>query len=125
MKRGDLLVQRATASGNITGGGTEYGRSLSVLLGCKDVVVGGKKMQVDLGVLEKEYAREEKAVVVNGVSQPNGHSAVNGNSALNGAGKTFAVGLEEVMSRIHRSPLCFTLTSLPTCRHHELSTAVL
>ena len=62
-------------------GGTECGRILFVLLGCKDVVVGGKKIEADLGVLEKEYAREEKAVVVDGGSRPNGHSAVNGNPA--------------------------------------------
>ena len=89
------------------------------------MVVGGKKIEADLGVLEKEYAREEKAVVVDGGSRPNGHSAANGNSATNGAGKTSAIGFEEVMSRIHNILSCFTLTSTPTRRHHEQSTAVL
>ena len=47
------------------------------------MVVGGKTIDADLGVLEKEYAREEKAVVEDGGSRPNGHSAANGNSATN------------------------------------------
>lgn len=122
-----MLVQRAMTHKreNISGGGTECGRILSVLLECKDVVVGGKKIEADLGMLEKEYAREEKAVVVDGGSRPNGHSAANGNSATNGAGKTSATGFEEVMSRTHKTPSCFTLTSTPIRRHHEQSTAVL
>lgn len=90
------------------------------------MVVGGKKIEADLRVLEKEYAREEKAVVVvDGASRPNGHSAANGNSATNGAGKTSAIGFEEVMSGIHKTLSCFTLTSTPTRRHHEQSIAVL
>ena len=111
LKRGDVLVQRATTHKweNISGGGTECGRILFVLLGCKDVVVGGKKIEADLGVLEKEYARE-----ANGGSQLNGHAATNGNSAPNGTSKASAVGFEEVSSRICETLICpkLILTSI-------------
>ena len=110
MKRGDMLIQRATTHKweNISGGGTECGRILFVLLGCKDVVVGGKKIEEDLGVLEKEYARDmngasEKTSLRNGSTNGhavvNGESAVNGMSASNGTSKKPAVGFEEVRSR--------------------------
>ncbi|KAI9789485.1 MAG: hypothetical protein M1816_006027 [Peltula sp. TS41687] len=57
MKRGDVSVQRATAHKwkNITGGGTEPGRMLYVLLDCKPVLVNGEKIEGFLGDLEKEY----------------------------------------------------------------------
>ena len=109
-RRGDILVQRATVHKweNISGGGTECGRILFVLLGCKDVVVGGKKIEADLGALEKEYTREEKAsgaVQHNGHTTANGDTAVNGNLAPNGASEKLAVGFEEVSSRNHKTKL--------------------
>ena len=57
MRRGDVSVQRATAHKwkNVTGGGTEPGRMLYVLLDCKEVVVEGVKIEGFLGELEKEY----------------------------------------------------------------------
>jgi len=57
MRQGDISVQRATAHKwrNISGGGTEPGRMMWVLLDCKDVVVNGQKMEGYLGSLEKEY----------------------------------------------------------------------
>lgn len=57
LRQGDVSVQRATAHKwrNITGGGTEPGRMLYVLLDCKDVVVNGNKLEGFLGELEKEY----------------------------------------------------------------------
>ena len=57
MKRGDVSVQRATAHKwrNITGGGTKPGRTLYILLDCKELVVNGEKVQGFLGELEKEY----------------------------------------------------------------------
>ena len=127
LRRGDVLIQRATSHKweNISGGGTECGRMLFVLLGCKDVVVGGKKIEADLGVLEKEYAREEKTLqpnghsVVNGDSAMNGNSAVNGNSAPNGASKTSGVGFEEVRSRTQQTPLYSKLISTSVVRPHE------
>ena len=123
LKRGDVLVQRATTHKweNISGGGTECGRILFVLLGCKDVVVGGKKIEADLGVLEKEYTREEKpGAVANGGSQLNGHAAMNGNSAPNGASKASAVGFEEVSSRIYETLICPKLISMSILRLHVL-----
>ena len=57
MKRGDVSVQRATAHKwrNITGGGTEPGRMLYILLDCKELLVNGEKVEGFLGELEKEY----------------------------------------------------------------------
>lgn len=57
LKQGDVSVQRATSHKwkNITGGGSEPGRMLYVLLDCKDVIVNGKKVDGYLGELEKEY----------------------------------------------------------------------
>lgn len=57
MRRGDISVQRATAHTwrNVTGGGTEAGRMLYVLLDCKPLFVGGEKVDGFLGDLEKEY----------------------------------------------------------------------
>ena len=118
LRRGDMLIQRATTHKweNISGGGTECGRILFVLLGCNDVVVGGKKINADLGVLEKEYARDangvgEKALLTNGHSAVNGDApAVNGDSAPNGVGKTSAVGFEQLASGRHKIPLCSKLT---------------
>jgi uncharacterized cupin superfamily protein len=62
MKRGDTSVQRATAHKwkNITGGETEPGRMLYILLDCKDVIVNGKKVEGYLGDLAKEYESEGK-----------------------------------------------------------------
>lgn len=123
LRRGDILVQRATVHKweNISGGGTECGRILFVLLGCKDVVVGGNKIEADLGALEKEYTREEKA---SGAVQPNGHAtvnedtAVNGNVALNRASEMLAVGFEEVSCRIRSTNLCPVLISMSLFSHH-------
>ena len=57
MRRGDVSVQRATAHKwrNITAGGTEPGRMMWVLLDCKELFVGGEKVEGFLGELEKEY----------------------------------------------------------------------
>jgi hypothetical protein len=57
MRQGDVSVQRATAHQwkNITGNGTMPGRMMWILLDCKDVYVGDKKMEGFLGDLEKEY----------------------------------------------------------------------
>ncbi|RAK71701.1 NAD(P)-binding protein [Aspergillus fijiensis CBS 313.89] len=57
MKRGDVSVQRATSHKwkNITGGETEPGRMLYILLDCKEVRVQGKPLEGFLGELEKEY----------------------------------------------------------------------
>ncbi|TVY25502.1 hypothetical protein LHYA1_G005107 [Lachnellula hyalina] len=57
MRQGDVSVQRATAHKwkNISGGGTEPGRMMWILLDCKDVFVKGVKMEGFLGDLEKEY----------------------------------------------------------------------
>jgi hypothetical protein len=61
MKQGDVSVQRATAHKwkNITGGGTEPGRMMYILLDCKDVIVNGTKVEGFLGELEKEYEGRE------------------------------------------------------------------
>ncbi|KAL4957405.1 hypothetical protein BDW69DRAFT_156246 [Aspergillus filifer] len=66
MRTGDVSIQRATAHKwhNITGGGTLPGRMMWVLIDCKDVVVGGKKMEGYLGSLAKDYVgleEEDKA----------------------------------------------------------------
>ena len=57
MKRGDVSVQRATAHKwrNVTGGSTEPGRVLCILLDCKELVVNGQKVEGIFGELEKEY----------------------------------------------------------------------
>lgn len=57
MRKGDISVQRATAHKwkNITGGGTQAGRMLYILLDCKPVVVNGETIEGYLGDLEKEY----------------------------------------------------------------------
>lgn len=57
LRRGDVSVQRATAHKwrNVTGGGTEPGRMVYILLDCKEVIVGGEKIEGFLGELEKEY----------------------------------------------------------------------
>lgn len=57
MRQGDVAVQRATAHKwkNIHGNGTLPGRMLWVLLGCEEVVVGGEKVEGDLGDLRKHY----------------------------------------------------------------------
>ena len=122
LRRGDILVQRATVHKweNISGGGTECGRILFVLLGCKDVIVGEKKIEADLGALEKEYTREKKA---SGVVQPNGHTTVNGDTAANGnlapnvGSEMLAVGFEEVNSQMTK-PNYAVLTSMSLFSHH-------
>ncbi|KAI5861112.1 hypothetical protein GGS23DRAFT_576996 [Durotheca rogersii] len=57
LRPGDICVQRATNHKwkNITGNGTLPGRMLWVLLDCKEVIVGGKKVEGDLGDLHSEY----------------------------------------------------------------------
>ena len=57
MRRGDVSVQRATSHKwrNVTGGGTEPGRMLYILLDFKEVVVNGEKVEGFLGDLAKEY----------------------------------------------------------------------
>jgi quercetin dioxygenase-like cupin family protein len=62
MRRGDITVQRATAHKwiNISGNGLLPGRMLFVLLDVNDVYAGGKKLNVYLGALAKEYAGHEE-----------------------------------------------------------------
>lgn len=57
MRQGDVSIQRATNHmwKNITGNGTLPGRMMWVLLDCKEVVVDGKRVEGDLGGLQKEY----------------------------------------------------------------------
>ena len=61
MRQGDISVNRAGAHAwrNITGDGTMPGRMLYILLDCKDVVVGGKKLDEYLGWLEPYYKGRE------------------------------------------------------------------
>ena len=40
---------------NLTGGGTQPGRMMWILLDCKEVLVNGVKIEGFLGDLEKEY----------------------------------------------------------------------
>jgi len=58
LRAGDVNVQRATNHKwkNITGGGTMPGRICFFLLDTKPLVVGDKKVEGDLGSLQKEYA---------------------------------------------------------------------
>ncbi|KAI1456527.1 hypothetical protein F4805DRAFT_475858 [Annulohypoxylon moriforme] len=57
LRQGDVCIQRATAHKwkNISGNGTLPGRMLWVLLDCKELIVGGNKVEGYLGSLEKEY----------------------------------------------------------------------
>ncbi|KAL4968649.1 uncharacterized protein BDV14DRAFT_196949 [Aspergillus stella-maris] len=57
MRTGDVSIQRTTAHKwhDITGNGTLPGRIMWVLVDCKDVVAGGRKMEGYLGSLAKDY----------------------------------------------------------------------
>ncbi|ROT38912.1 cupin domain-containing protein [Sodiomyces alkalinus F11] len=57
MRQGDICVQRSTNHvwKNVTGNGTLPGRMLFLLLDAKEVKVDGKKVEGDLGDLQKEY----------------------------------------------------------------------
>ncbi|KAF4627993.1 hypothetical protein G7Y89_g10158 [Cudoniella acicularis] len=62
MRQGDVTIQRATAHQwrNLTGGGTLPGRMLWFLLGVKDVVVNGAKLEGYLGPLQVYYEEQER-----------------------------------------------------------------
>lgn len=57
MRQGDVSIQRATNHKwkNIHGNGTLPGRMLWVLLDIKELAIDGKKVEGDLGDLQKEY----------------------------------------------------------------------
>lgn len=59
LRQGDVCIQRATAQKwkNISGNGTAPGRMLWVLLGSKDVVAGGEKLECFLGDLGQVYEK--------------------------------------------------------------------
>lgn len=61
MRKGDISIQRATAHQwrNLSGGGTLPGRMMWVLLGVKDVIVNGKKLEGFLGPLAPYYEGKE------------------------------------------------------------------
>ena len=61
MRQGDVSIQRATGHQwkNLTGGGTLPGRMMWFLVGVKDVIVKGKKLEEDLGVLGVYYEDNE------------------------------------------------------------------
>ncbi|RYP29949.1 hypothetical protein DL767_006482 [Monosporascus sp. MG133] len=62
MRQGDVSIQRATAHQwrNLTGGGTMPGRMMWFLIGVQDVIVNGKKLEVDLGPLAVYYEGHEE-----------------------------------------------------------------
>ncbi|RYP19808.1 hypothetical protein DL765_003154 [Monosporascus sp. GIB2] len=61
MRQGDVSIQRATAHQwrNLSGGGTLPGRMMWVLLGVKDTIVNGKKLEGFLGPLTPYYEGKE------------------------------------------------------------------
>jgi len=62
MRQGDVTIQRATAHQwrNLTGGGTLPGRMLWFLLGVKDVIVNGNKLEGYMGPLQVYYDEQDK-----------------------------------------------------------------